>query len=466
MSSQSMKTKNILLINPWIYDVAAFDLWVKPIGLLTLASVLRNAGYQISLIDCLDRFHPALQAQPDIYPPQNKKYGTGKFIRQKVKKPAILEDVHRYYCRYGLPISLFKQELEKLPAVDAILVTSGMTYWYDGPLKAIEIVKQALPGVPVILGGIYATLCREHAQQFSGADYVIAGPGESQILGLLDEIWGMQTDAVDHPETIDDIPWPAYDLYSHLESLPILTSRGCPFRCPFCASRILMPKFEQRDPLNVADEIEFYSKSYGIREFAFWDDALLINQKRHLSVILNQLLERGVRAHFHTPNGMHPRELDGDLAKLMAKSQFKTIRLSYESSDADRQKAMGKVNDDELLRALDHLENAGIERSRIDVYVMMGLPFQTVDEISKTIEFVHRAGARITLTSYSPIPGTRDWELAKAYYQLSDEIDPLLTNNSIFPLKTTQMTAETFEGIKQLARSLNQKVIEKRKAAT
>ena len=102
-------------------------------------------------------------------------------------------------------------------------------------------------------------------------------------------------------------------------------------------------------------------------------------------------------------------------------------------------------------------KNAGIERSRIDVYVMMGLPFQTVDEISKTIEFVHRAGARITLTSYSPIPGTRDWELAKAYYQLSDEIDPLLTNNSIFPLKTTQMTAETFEGIKKLARSLNQK---------
>ena len=86
MSSQSMKNKHILLINPWIYDVAAFDLWVKPIGLLTLASVLRNAGYQISLIDCLDRFHPALQAQPDIYPPQNKKYGTGKFIRQKVKK--------------------------------------------------------------------------------------------------------------------------------------------------------------------------------------------------------------------------------------------------------------------------------------------------------------------------------------------------------------------------------------------
>ena len=49
---------HILLINPWIDDFAAYDFWAKPLGLLTIAGILRMHGYTITYIDCLDRFHP------------------------------------------------------------------------------------------------------------------------------------------------------------------------------------------------------------------------------------------------------------------------------------------------------------------------------------------------------------------------------------------------------------------------
>ena len=49
---------SILLVNPWIHDFAAYDFWAKPLGLLSIASILREHGFNVSYIDCLDRFHP------------------------------------------------------------------------------------------------------------------------------------------------------------------------------------------------------------------------------------------------------------------------------------------------------------------------------------------------------------------------------------------------------------------------
>ena len=54
-------SKKILLINPWIYDFAAYDFWLKPLGLLYLGSLLRQNSHQVHFIDCLDPYHPAMQ---------------------------------------------------------------------------------------------------------------------------------------------------------------------------------------------------------------------------------------------------------------------------------------------------------------------------------------------------------------------------------------------------------------------
>ena len=69
-------------------------------------------------------------------------------------------------------------------------------------------------------------------------------------------------------------------------SIPIFTSIGCPYRCSFCASHLLSGDFRQREPGQVIDEIEYYCHKRHVRHFAFFDDALLVNSERHISVIL------------------------------------------------------------------------------------------------------------------------------------------------------------------------------------
>ena len=80
---------------------------------------------------------------------------------------------------------------ERLSAVekpDVIGITSGMTYWYPGLFKVIELIKRSFKEVPILLGGIYATLCHDHALKFSGADFVIQGKGEAKILDVISEL--------------------------------------------------------------------------------------------------------------------------------------------------------------------------------------------------------------------------------------------------------------------------------------
>jgi len=146
-----MHKGNILLINPWIYDFAAYDLWTEPLGLLHIASLLRENGYNVDLINCLDRYHPALLKLQNLESPKNNRYGCGKFHKEVIESPRLLQDVPRRYGRYGLPLEIFRNELANTPQPDVVMVTSSMTYWYPGVFAAIAEVKRRFPDIPVVL---------------------------------------------------------------------------------------------------------------------------------------------------------------------------------------------------------------------------------------------------------------------------------------------------------------------------
>ena len=161
---------SLILINPWIYDFAAYDLWSKPLGLLYLAGYLRACGFDIHLIDCLSVHHPAWKPKAM---PARRIYGTGKFLREKADRSPALKHVPRSYSRYGIPKQLFVKTLKEVEHPAAILVTSLMTYWYPGVTEAIAAAREVHPRTPILLGGIYARLCEQHAIATSGADRVV-----------------------------------------------------------------------------------------------------------------------------------------------------------------------------------------------------------------------------------------------------------------------------------------------------
>lgn len=447
--------KKILLINPWIYDFAAYDLWVKPVGLLYLSSFLRKFGYETKIIDCLDRLHPELLAREEKSKPQGKDDGRGKFHREEVEKPRLLSNVPRRYARYGLPLDIFEAELDKVGRPSAVLITSMMTYWYPGVVQAIKMVKKRFPDVPVVLGGVYATLLPHHAKEVTGADFIIRGPGEVPALRLVDELLGRERDFSISAE-LDSLPYPDYDGVRVGPFLPILTSRGCPLSCSFCASRLLFSPFRQRDPSRVIEEIEYYKERYKIQHLVFYDDALLVNSKRHIEVILKGIIDRRLNLKLHTPNGLSPRMMTSELAFLMKEAGFITVRLSLETADPKRQKAIGgKVANEDFERALRFLSDAGFAREGIEVYLMMGLPGQRLREVVESIVYVNSLGAKVRLASYSPIPGTADWKKAVALGLIADDADPLLHNNTIVPTGGDEFSLEVCSKLRKYANLLN-----------
>ncbi len=451
--------RRALLVNPWITDFAAYDFWMKPMGLLSVGAILRKLGFELDLVDCLDRADPEWLAWAGKRLPKQKRFGTGKYFREIIEKPAIFAKIPRHFARYGLPLELFREKLRRLFPPDVILVTSYMTYWYPGVREAVQILREYFPKTPILLGGVYATLMPEHARRTVQPDVLVAGEGEPKIRDVLADFFPDLPEPELSPNDLDSYPLPVYDLYPRLQSLPVLTARGCPFRCTFCASFLVAGKFRKRSPNSVVNEIAEAYHRYRIRDFAFYDDALLVAKNRHIVPILEALLARGLPLRFHTPNGLHAREIDRDLARLLVQTGFQTIRLSFETANPERLRDMSsKVTPDDLANAVDALEAAGFPRKRVEVYVLIGLPGQSEDEMMRSILLVHRLGVKIRLANFSPIPGTVEWKRAEEMGLVDESTDLLWTNNTVFGYLLGEEHQKKLDALARLVKVLNQAV--------
>ncbi|MEE8400106.1 MAG: radical SAM protein [Desulfobacterales bacterium] len=437
---------NILLINPWIHDFAAYDFWAKPMGLLKLGALLRAHGFAVSYIDCLDRFHPCdAPGSPD------PRYGRGPYLKTKIPKPPGLEDVPRNYARYGIKPSWFKEDLRSVPPPDLILVTSHMTYWYPGVSETIRIIREILPGVPIILGGIYASLCHDHAVSTSGADEVISGPAENQILDIVGTFTGHHVALQLNLNDLDALPYPAYDLQRNIPYVPLLTSTGCPFSCAYCASHLLNPKQLRRHPASVIEEIQFWQTNHDVNDFVFYDDALLVDAPNHAIPLFEEIIASGLKVRFHTPNAVHIREIDDRLAQRMIESGFESLRLGLETGDFDSRSIMdSKVTADEFKRAVICLKDAGFQKEQVGAYLLAGLPGHSMGSLKASIVLVKACGITPILAYYSPIPRTAMWDEAVASSRYDLEADPIFTNNAIWPCQTDPFSWETLTALKAL----------------
>ncbi|MFH1846992.1 MAG: B12-binding domain-containing radical SAM protein [Candidatus Omnitrophota bacterium] len=407
--------KNILLINPWIYDFAAYDLWIKPWGLLKISSILKNNGFKVYFVDTLDRQSSFLSEKLKI-----SSSGTGKFSFEEVEKPFVFKEIQKKYKRYGLYRKDFNSALPD-KKMDFILVSSGMTYWYLGAFEAIKILKQKYKDAPIILGGTYATLSYEHAVTSSGADHIIRNV-ELQKLSFI--IGGTCDFSFQNilDQQID------YEWYRDPAYAVLRISLGCPFNCAYCGQKMLSPDFMLKDKKKAIGEIKYLYKEKNITRFAFYDDALLFNSE-YITEYFEAIIKENIKADFYTPNGLHARFISGEIASLMKRINFINPILSLETADDTVSGNWHKkVTAGDLEKAISNLRRAGYKKGEYTVYLMFGAPGTTFESVEKDIEYVHSLGARISLSEFSPIPGTK---MAQGF--IKNEQDPLLHNNSAYP---------------------------------
>lgn len=390
-------------------------------GLLVCLDMLRQAGANISLLDCLDK------DEADIDWPPAAAYGCGHYPKTEIPKPDLLRHVPRRFSRYGLPWEAVRQALQNLtPPPHLILITSVMTYWYPGVAGMVRMVREIWPGVPVCIGGIYATLCPEHAQKNQKADLVLPGCLENRE--NWEKLWGLMGQSA--PKIKKDAGFtPALDLYPGPRFSPLLGSRGCPFNCSYCASSQLFKGFQQTD-------FDSFKKSFlaeynrGVRDFSFYDDALLVNPERLLWPFTDMLREKSLQIRMHTPNAVHARYLDKNTCTRLKKAGLVTVRLGLESGFKNRHDF--KLCREEWEAAVANLREAGFSLEEIGAYILFGLPGQKEEEIKQAIHLARQSGVRPQLALYTPIPGSKMFAAAQKHSPYPLE-EPLFQNNSLWP---------------------------------
>ena len=432
-----MKLK-IVLVNPWIYDFAAFNLWARPLGLFRVAEYLSSFYTELFFIDCTGSCAPG-------------RFGTGKYSAEKVNKPSVLEAVPRIFKRYGIGIDDFVRQVKAAMPFDAVLMTSVMSYWYPGAQKAIDIIRELAGDVPVILGGIYATLYHEHAVNASGADFIFRGP-LTEGLNFALSTFGFRL-----KKKGENIPYYRLDFYTDYPFAPLQTSTGCPFRCAYCASELLSgAKYCRRSTDDILREITALHDR-GARDYAFYDDALLYDAGNHAKPLLKGIAGSGLPARFHTPNGLHARFVDEDVARLMRQAGFKTVRFGLETVDLERQHDTGsKVTNSDLERAVILFKQCGFTKNELGVYLMYGLPGQDFSEVLEGVSFLRSLDVKIYLAEFSPVRGTRSWNELIQNGIINDTLDPLLTNNTVFPFLYSGYDAGAVQSLKLAVKVYNQ----------
>lgn len=313
--------------------------------------------------------------------------------------------------------------------------------------RLVHDLKARFPDVPVVIGGIHVSALGPDALAEAGADFGVCGEGEetlAELVAALDEdgpeanlsaIRGLvyRTDGgfqVNPPRPflrdIDSLPPPAWDLLRaeryfvkpwHLlqqreRSAFVMTSRGCPFGCTFCASHTTLGRaFRGRSPGVVVDEIEGLYHTHGVREFLFVDDNLTFDRDR-ATAICKEILRRGLDISWRTPNGVRIDTLDPPLVDLMRRSGCYLLGFGIESGDRSVLERTNKhLNLDCVADRVAMVRHHGIIAFG---YFILGLPGETIRSALETIRYAARSELDLAhFGLYAPYPGSLEFECLK-----------------------------------------------------
>ena len=307
-------------------------------------------------------------------------------------------------------------------------------------------IKEALPNSILIQGGIIPTVLLETAMRDPNVDYWIIGEGEFRFPRLLDELKKPQPDLssidglayckdgvarINPPnefiDDLDSVPFPNYGNLNLLDYgnkklkysaglLPrkfpyavTITSRGCPYRCIFCAaSTVSGQKMRFRSASNVLDEIDMLYKA-GIREIIFLDDHFLGNRKRAVE-IMQGLIERKYDLTWKCVN-LTIFRLDREILEIMKDSGCYQMTLSIESGN---QYVLDKiikkpVKLTKVHGIFDVAKSLGFETIANFVF---GFPTETWEQIRETFHFAE--SINVDLVNFhiaTPLPKTELMEI-------------------------------------------------------
>ena len=399
----------VLLIDPPFYRLIGFYNRYFPLGLVSIGTVLRNVGHEVAVYDADYNEDPQAMDYgrlPDYYP---------------TYLASFRDSDHSVWREVRRTVEAFRPDL------------IGISIWTAYAASAFHIArlcKTVAPGCRIVAGGPHATVKAEEILRICPSiDYVIRGEGEaamvelstaisdqSKELGHIEGLSFRNGNSITHNPArrplrdLDEIPLPDRTLlmnrrtYSSEDMGLIMTSRGCPFSCSFCATETRQVRYRSIE--RVLAEIRQVKADYGTTQFSFKDDSFTVDRRRvaaFCDALIRERLDIGWECNTRVDL------VNEDLLTQMKKAGCNSIKVGIESGSERVLEQMNKrITLDQVRTAAGLLRKAGIHWTG---YFLMGTPGESLDDIHKTLDFLYEIKPDFaSIGVYEPFPGSAMFE--------------------------------------------------------
>lgn len=385
----------------------------------------------------------------------------------------------------NLSVEQFKEKIKEYNP-DILGVSCLSLQYADDLEKMVYGAKEACPNTKIVLGGIYITLLPKEAMSIKAIDYGIMGEGEFRFPMLLKELEKENPDLTkieglvyrnnkslvvqevkSYIQDLDKLPLPEYDnmdFYEYANTsnkytpfiLPrrypyalTISSRGCPFNCIFCTSKLINgPRIRYRSAESILKEIDYLVNKYGIKELIFLDDNIYLDKKR-AKKFFEGLIERNYDLEWKSANAA-VYALDFEMLELMKKSKCYQIFLAFESGSIKGLMRLKKPMPHKIYNNAEPItEKARSLGFDVGGFFIIGTPGETWEEIRQTIKFAEELNLDHTSFSIAtPLPKTELYEMAKRDNLLPEDFSFNNYNfrgNAIGVITTDEFTPEELE---------------------
>lgn len=401
----------ILLVNPKNRFTKSV-----PLSLAYLAAVLEKEGHNVRVYD------PTPKELRDYI----KRYGQALTYDR-----AISFESQSYLPHFEKFLKSFSPELVGF---------SSMTAQVPMALAMAQLVKKCLD-IPTIFGGVHPSSMPFETLKYQDVDSIVIGEGERTICDLAETIENNKsienvkgigykksgklflTEQRPLIENIDELPFPARHLFpmnwytqrsaimgTHwLRATNMITGRGCPFNCIFCASRkVWGGDYRMHSAHRVVDEIEHMMNNYKLEGITFDDDTFTINRKRTIA-ICKEIQDRGLN--FLWSAQMRTDTVHEDILREIKKADCVRISFGVESGSDKVLEALNKGT--HVYQAKNAFDLCKKYRIKTRANFMIVNPEETIEDIQKTKKLAHELNADFTVFFITiSYPGTPLYEMA------------------------------------------------------